>query len=175
MINPITACRSVLGTTKTQGTGGRAVSHWPGFCAFGAFYMQFAVDTVAMAHVPPPSNLVYLAPVPIRPTQIPHSVPFARIRTSVATDRQLRASAVPAAQRAIHVNFSSINLTRNRMDGPRIESRWGGGEIFRNPSRPALGSTQPPIQRLPGLSQAQNGRDLALITHPHQTPRLKEE
>ena len=128
MINPIT-CRSVLGTTTTQGTGGRALSHWPGFCAFGAFYMQFAVDTVAMAHVPPPSNLVYLAPVPIRPTQIPHSVPFARIRTSVATDRQLRASAVPAAQRAIHVNFSSINLTRNRMDGPGIESRWGGARF----------------------------------------------
>ena len=35
------------------------------------------------------------------------------------------------------------------LDGPRIEFLWGG-EIFRL-SRPALGSTQPPVQWVPGF------------------------
>jgi hypothetical protein len=37
------------------------------------------------------------------------------------------------------------------LDGPGIESRWGRDipHLF----RPALGSTQPPVQWVPGLSQ----------------------
>ena len=40
--------------------------------------------------------------------------------------------------------------TDYRLDDPA--SNPGGDEIFR-PSRPALGPTQPPVQRVPGLSR----------------------
>jgi len=47
---------------------------------------------------------------------------------------------------------SSVVLeTRYGLYGPRIESRWG--RDFPHLSRPALESTQPPIQWVPGLSQ----------------------
>jgi hypothetical protein len=36
--------------------------------------------------------------------------------------------------------------TRYGLDGPRIESRWG--QDFPHLSRPALGLTQPPVQRV---------------------------
>jgi hypothetical protein len=39
--------------------------------------------------------------------------------------------------------------TRYGLDGAGIESRWG--RDFSQPSRPALESTQPPIQWVPGL------------------------
>jgi hypothetical protein len=40
---------------------------------------------------------------------------------------------------------SSVGIaTRYVLDGPGIESRWG--QDFPNPSSPALGPTQPPIQ-----------------------------
>ena len=35
--------------------------------------------------------------------------------------------------------------TRYGLEGPGIESRWGG-EISPHPSRPALGPTHPPVQ-----------------------------
>ena len=38
--------------------------------------------------------------------------------------------------------------TRYGLDGPGIESRWG--RDFQRPSRPALRSTQPPVQWVPG-------------------------
>jgi hypothetical protein len=59
------------------------------------------------------------------------------------------------------------------LDGPEIESQWGG-EIFRTrPDRP-LGSTKPPIQWVPGLSQGVKRSGVVLIPHPHlQCPGLK--
>ena len=41
--------------------------------------------------------------------------------------------------------------TRCGLDGSWIESRWG--RDFPHPSRPALGSTQPPVRWVPGLSR----------------------
>ena len=46
---------------------------------------------------------------------------------------------------------SSVGIaTGYGLDGPGIESRWG--RDFPHLSRPALGSTQPPVQWVPGLS-----------------------
>jgi len=46
---------------------------------------------------------------------------------------------------------SSVGIaTDYGLDGPG--SNLGGDEIFR-PSRPTLGPTQPPVQRVPGLSR----------------------
>ena len=47
--------------------------------------------------------------------------------------------------------FSVGIATRNGLDGPGIASRWGRN--FSHLSRPDLGSTQPPIQRVQCLSQ----------------------
>ena len=47
-------------------------------------------------------------------------------------------------------NLVSI-ATRYGLEGPGIESQWG--RDFPHPSRPTLGSTQPPIQRVACLSR----------------------
>ena len=55
--------------------------------------------------------------------------------------------------------------TRYGLEGPGIESRWG--QDFPHLSRPAPRPTQPPGQRVPGLSRGQGGRSVVLTTHPH--------
>ena len=58
------------------------------------------------------------------------------------------------------------------LDVSGFESRCG--RDFTHPSRPAVGPTQPPIQWVPGISRGLSGRGVALTTHPHLAPRLKE-
>ena len=61
---------------------------------------------------------------------------------------------------------------RYGLDGPGIESWWG--RDFLRPSKPALGSTKPPIKWLPGLLSG--GKVAGSWTiHPHLAPRLKED
>jgi hypothetical protein len=62
---------------------------------------------------------------------------------------------------------SSVGIaTRYELDGPGIESRWGS-DNFPYLSKPAVGSTQPPVQRvlglLPGVKRPGRGSD-------HTTP-----
>ena len=71
--------------------------------------------------------------------------------------------------RDISVDIAS----RYGLDGPGIESRWGRN--FPHLSKPALGPTQPPIQRVQGLSQGWSGQGVALTTQPHLAPRLRKE
>ena len=68
---------------------------------------------------------------------------------------------------------SSVGIaTVYGLDGPVIESRWGGDFLY--PSRPALRPTQPPIQWVMGLSRGESDRGVALTTHLHLAPRLRK-
>jgi hypothetical protein len=49
------------------------------------------------------------------------------------------------------------------------------GARFSAPVQTGPGSTQPPIQWVYGLSRGLSGLGVALTTHPHLAPRLKEE
>jgi hypothetical protein len=49
------------------------------------------------------------------------------------------------------------------------------GQDFPHLSRPVPGSTQPPVQWVPGLSRDKGGRGVMLITHPHSRAEVKKE
>jgi hypothetical protein len=68
---------------------------------------------------------------------------------------------------------SSVGIaTDYRLDGPGIKYRWGRDYPYL--SRPALGSTQPSVQWVPGLSrEVESGRGVTLTTHPLVAPRFR--
>jgi hypothetical protein len=69
---------------------------------------------------------------------------------------------------------SSVGIANGYgLDGPGIESRWGRN--FPHTSKPALGPTQPPVQRVPGLSLGVKRPERGVDHPPHLTPRLKKE
>jgi hypothetical protein len=51
--------------------------------------------------------------------------------------------------RSLFQETNAMCPTRCGLDGLGIESQWG--RHFPRPYRPALGPTQPPVQRVPGL------------------------
>jgi len=65
----------------------------------------------------------------------------------------------------------------------RLASGWtvrgsnpgGGGRDIPHPHRPVLGTTQPPIRWVPGLSRGLRGRSVAMTSHPSLEPKLKKE
>ena len=69
---------------------------------------------------------------------------------------------------------SSVGImTRYGLDGPGIKSRWGGD--FQRLSRPALGPTKPPIQRVRGLSREVKQPESGVDHPPQLAPKLKKE
>jgi hypothetical protein len=69
---------------------------------------------------------------------------------------------------------SSVDIaTRYGLDGPGFESRWR--RVFPHLSRPALGSTQPPIKCVPGQSRGVKRQGRGVDHPPQLAPRLKKE
>ena len=70
---------------------------------------------------------------------------------------------------------SSVDIaTRYGLDGPGIEYRWG--RDFPHPSRPVLGSNQPPVQWVPGFFPGgYSGRGVALTTPSRIGVKEREE
>ena len=68
---------------------------------------------------------------------------------------------------------SAVGIARRYgLDGPGIESRWR--RDFPHPSIQALGSTQPPIQWVPGLSSWEKLPGRGVEHPPHLALRLKK-
>jgi hypothetical protein len=61
------------------------------------------------------------------------------------------------------LNYYLLLVCFNKGFIKKIKSRWG--RDFSHTSRPALGSTQPSVQWVPGLSRGWNGRGVMLTTH----------
>jgi hypothetical protein len=57
------------------------------------------------------------------------------------------------------------------LDSLGVESQWG--RDCSHTSRPALGTTQPPVQWVLGLSRGQSDWGVVLTTHPLLVPRLR--
>jgi len=65
-------------------------------------------------------------------------------------------------------------VTGYRLDGPGIDSHWGGKIFCTRPDWPLM-PTHSLIQWVPGLSRGYSGQGMALTTHPHLVLRLKKE
>jgi len=74
---------------------------------------------------------------------------------------------------------SSVGIaTRYGVDGPGIESRWGGGGgvKFSAPVHTGPGAHSASYTKSIGfLSRGKSGRGVALTTHPHLAPKLMKE
>jgi hypothetical protein len=67
---------------------------------------------------------------------------------------------------------SSVSIaTDYGLDSLGNESQWGRDCLHK--PRPTLGTTQPPVQWVPGFSQGQSDWGVVLTTHPVLVPRLR--
>ena len=80
-----------------------------------------------------------------------HECNYEETRMCVSHSRRVRFEFRPGRYCSSGSDSSAGIATGFGLDGPGIESRWGRG--FTHLSRPALGTTQPPVQWVPGLSR----------------------
>ena len=69
----------------------------------------------------------------------------------------------------------SVVGINDSLQAGRSGDRIPAGATFSTPFQTVLGPMQPPIQWLSGLPRRYRGGGVALTTHPHLAPRLKEE